>query len=156
MEYVSGKLSPCKAGISCPRDILGVSLHLDCEYFKHSWQFSTNFSNWSFRPGQYTVSFALSLHFVSPRWPSWINLSISAFFMLGTTILVPFNMSPSSMVSSSRNVQNACISLGSSFILLGLPFCIVYLSMARVSSACEASHNCCKQSILALSWLVIW
>ena len=145
-----------KTGISWPRDMLGVSLHFDCKYFRHSWQFSTNLSNWSFMPGHYTVSFALSLHFVDPRWPLWINFSISDCFWLGTTILVPFSVSPSSMVNSFWNVQNACILLGSSFILLGHPFCIVYLNMARVSSTCEASCNCCKLSLLALSCIVIW
>ena len=145
-----------KASISWPRDICNGCLHLDCNYFKHNWQFSTNFSNWSFRTGQYTVSFALSLHFVRPRWPSWMSLRISTCLVLGTTILVPFNIKPSSMVSSSLNVQYGWISFGSSLIVLGHPFCIVYLSIARVSSACEASHNCCKLSLLALSWLVIW
>ena len=145
-----------KAGISWPKDMLGVSLHFDCEYFRHSWQFSTNFPSWSFKPGQYTVSFACSLHFVNPRWPSWINFSISACLWLGITVLVPFSIRPSSIVISSLNVQNACILLGSSFMLLSHPICIVYLSMTWVSSACVASYNCCKLSFIALSWLVIW
>ena len=102
------------------------------------------------------VSFACSLHFVNPRWPSWINFSISACFWLGITIFVPFRISPSSIVISSQNVQNACILFGGSFMLLGYPFCIVYLSMTRVSSACVDSCNCCKLSLLAWSWLVIW
>ena len=133
-----------------------VALHLDCKDFKHNWQFSTNFSNWSFRPGQYTVSLALSLHFVRPRWPSWMSFTISTCFALGTTILVSFNIRPSSMVSSSLNVQYGWFSLRSSLIVLGHPFWIVYLNIARVSSACGASHNCCKLSLLPLSWLVIW
>ena len=145
-----------KAGISWPKDMLGVSLHFDCKYFRHSWQFSTNFSNWSFKLGQYTVSFVLSLHFVNPRWLLWINFSISACFWIGITNLVPFSISPSSMVISSLNVQNAWLLLGSSFMLLGHPFCIVYLSMARVSLACVASCNCCKLSLLELSWLATW
>ena len=145
-----------KAGISWPKDILGGGLYFDCEYFRHSWQFSTSLSSWSFKPGQYTVSFAHSFHFVNPRWPSWINFSISACFWLGITILVPFRISPSSIVISSLNVQNACIVLGSSFMLLGHPFCIVYWSTTRVSSACVASCNCYRLSVLALRWPVIW
>ena len=53
----------------------------DLEYFRHSWQLSTSCSSWSFSPGQYTACLACSLHFVSPRWPSWICFRIASCFL---------------------------------------------------------------------------
>ena len=143
-----------KAGISWPRDTLGVSLHFDCKYFRHSWQFSPNSPTGHL--SQASIQFLLpSACILSIPGDLHESTLVSACFWLGITILVPFSISPSSMVISSLNVQNACILLGSSFMLLGHPFCILYLSMARVSSPCKASHNCCKLSLLALSWLII-
>ena len=143
-------------GISCPSDICGACLHLDCGYFKHNWQFRISCSNCSFSPGQYTTSFANSLHLVSPKWPLCIYFNMSPCFLLGMTILVLFNTRPSSMVSSSQKVQNGCISLGTSLILLGHPCCIVYFNITSVSSACVASLICCKLSLLVFNWLIIW
>ena len=105
-------------------------------------------SNCLFSPGQYTDSFAHSLHLVSPRYPFCISLSMSSCFLLGMTILVPFNTRPSSMVNSSQKAQNGWILLGTSLILLGHPCCMVCFNIASVSSACGASTICCKLSLL--------
>ena len=89
------------------RDLRLCDIHFsfNLEYFKQSWQFSTNCSNCSFMPGQYTVSLALILHLLRPRCPSCISLRISSLFLSGIIILVPFNINPSSIVSSSWKVQ---------------------------------------------------
>ena len=109
---------------SCPSDMFGACLLFAFEYFKHSSQFKTNFSNCSLIPSQYTISLHQSLHFPRPKWPSCITCNICLPLLLGITIQVPFSISPSSIVSSSRNVQYACISGGTSFIELGHPFVI--------------------------------
>ena len=133
-------------GISCPSDLFEGCLHLDWEYLRHNGQFNMSFSNCLLSPSQYTVSFTCSLHLVRPRFPSGISLSIASCFLLGMTILVPFRIKPSSMVSSSLKVQKGWISLGTSFILLGQPWLMVYFKIASVSSTCIASLSCCKLS----------
>ena len=133
-----------------------VNFSFDLEYFRQSWQFKTSCTNCSFKPSQYTVSLALIWHLLRPRCPSCICLRISSLFLSGITILVPFNIRPSSIVSSSWNVQYFCISLGTSLIVLGHPCCMTCFKIARLSSACVASHILCRLSLLALSWLVIW
>ena len=92
-------------GISYLRDVVGLGLCLECEYFKHSSQFKINLSSWSFKPGQYTISVALTLHLPRPKYSSWMSLSVAPHFLCGTTIQVAFKILPSSTVSSSLNVQ---------------------------------------------------
>ena len=41
-------------------------------------------------------------------------------------------------------------------MVFGHPCCIICFKIARLSSACVASHMLCRLSFLALSWLVIW
>ena len=138
------------AGISWPRAVCGASLFFDLEYYKQSWQFKMSCSNWSLRPCQYTVSLACIWHLFRPKCPSWICWSICSLFTSGITILVPFSISPSSIVSSSWNVQYFCISWGTSLTVLGHPCCIMCFKIARLSSACMASHILCRLSFLAL------
>ena len=128
-------------GISCPRDVVGLGLHLDCEYLRHSSQFKINISNWSFKPAQYTVSLALSLHLPRPKHPSCMSWSVAWCFLCGTTIQVPFNTIPSSMVSSSLKVQYDCILPGTSLIVLGHPCVIVCLSSTSSSSSKVSSSH---------------
>ena len=142
------------AGTSWPRAVCGVLLFFDLEYFKQSWQFKISCSNWSLRPGQYTVSLAHIWHLFKPKCPLWICQSICSLFASGITILVPFSIRPSSIVSSSWNVQYFWISWGTSLIVLGHPCCIMCFNIARLSSACVASRILCRLSSLALSWLV--
>ena len=122
-------------GISCPNDELVSGFFLDLEYFKHSWQLSTICFSWSFTPGQYTDCMAHSLHFWSPKWLSWIWLRIVSHCLLGTTILVPFRIRPSSVVSSSQNVQYGCRTCSISLMVLGHPDIMVCLRRASSSSA---------------------
>ena len=68
-----------KIGISWPSDMLGVSLHLIVSFFKDSWQFSTNFSSWSFRPGQYTASLPSAC---TSSDPGDLHESIQAFLLV--------------------------------------------------------------------------
>ena len=143
-------------GISCPRDVLGFSLHLEWEYFKHSSQFNTNFSNWSFKQGQYTVSLALSLHLPRPKCPLSMSCNVAWCFLCGITILVPFKIIPSSTVSSSLKVQYDCILLDTSLMVLGHPCVMVCLSSASLSSSGVAILIWFKLSLLVLNWLVIW
>ena len=143
-------------GTSWPRAVCRVPFFFDLEYLRQSWQFRMSCSNWTFRPGQYTVSLACIWHLLRPKCPSWICSRISSLFSSGITILVPFNIRPSSIVSSSQNVQYFCISWGTSLIVLGHPCWIMCFKIARLSSACVASHILCRLSFLALSWLVIW
>ena len=63
---------------------------------------------------------------------------------------------PSSMVSSSRNVQYGCRTCGISLILLGHPNIIVCFSSASSSSAWVACQISCKLLLLAGSWCEIW
>ena len=130
-------------GIACPRDVIGFCLHLEWEYFKHSSQFNTKFSSWSFNPGQYTVSLPLSCY-------------VASCFLCGTTIQVPFKIIPSPTVSSSLKVKYGCILLGTSLIVLGHPWVRVCLSSANSSSSWVAILIWFKLSLLALNWLVIW
>ena len=69
---------------------------------------------------------------------------------------VPFSINPSSIVSSSCNVQYFWISWGTSLTVLGHPCWIMCFRIARLSSACVASLILCRLSFQALSWLVIW
>ena len=129
---------------------------LDLEYFKHSWQLSTSCFSWSFIPGQYTDCIAHGLHFLSPKWLSWIWLRIVSHFLLGMTICVPFRMRPSSIVSSSQSVQYECRTCSISLIVLGHPDIIVCFSNASSSSAWVACQSSCSLSLLAGSWCEIW
>ena len=122
----------------------------------HSSQFRTRFSNSVFSQGQYTVSLALNLHLLSPKWLLCNCFSMACCCLLGITILVPFNMRPSSMVSSFLKVQYGCSSGGTCLIFLGHPCMMVCFSMASSSLACVATLNCCKVSLLAGNCLVIW
>ena len=88
-------LDPAYTGISCPRNVVGLGLHLTCRYLRPSSQFRINFSSWSFKPG---LSLALSLHFPRPRCLSWMRLRLALHFLCGTTIWVPFKTIPSSTV----------------------------------------------------------
>ena len=141
-------------GTSWPRAVGGILLFFDFEYFKQSWQLRIRFSSWSLRPGQYTVSFALIWHLLSPKCPC-ICFRIPSLILSGITIHVPFSINPSSIVSSSQNVQYFCISWGTSLIVLGHPCCIMCFKIARLSSACVASLILWRLSFWALSWLVI-
>ena len=143
-------------GIFCPRDVVGLGLHLDCEYLRHSSQFKANFSGWSFKPGQYTVSLSLSLHLPRPKHPSCMSWSVTWHFLCGTTIQVPFKTIPSSMVCSSLNVQYGCISFGTSLMVHGHPCIMVCLSNASSSSSWVAVLIWFKPSLLAINWYVIW
>ena len=133
---------------SCPNDMFGFCLFFAFEYFKHSSQFKTNFSNCSLIPGQYTISLHWSLHFPRPKWPSCIIFNICLHLLLGITTWIPFSISPSSIVSSSQNVQYACISGGTSFIELGHPFVIVCFN--RMSSS--LSWGQCGVGLMCHSW----
>ena len=72
------------------------------------------------------------------------------------TICVPFRMRPSSIVSSSWNVQHGCRTWGISLIVLGHPDIIVCFSNASSSSAWVACWSSCSLSLLAGSWCEIW
>ena len=139
-------------GTSWPKDKLGSCLLLEYEYFKHNAQFKTGFSNWSFSPGWYTVSFVCSLHLLRPKCPSCISFSIASCFLAGMTILVPFKIKPSSTVSSSLKIQFCCKMGGTCMIELGQLCMIVCFSKARSSSACLDTLSWCKLSLLAQSW----
>ena len=128
----------------------------DLEYFRHNWQLRTSCSSWLFSPGQYTACFAWSLHFVSPRWLSWICLRIASHFLCGMTIWVPFRMRPSSMVNSLQNVQYGCRTCGISLMLLGHPIIMVCFRSASLLSVWVAYWISCKLSHLAGSWWEIW
>ena len=141
---------------SCPSDMFGACLLFTFEYLKHISQFKINFSNCSLVPNQYTVSLYWSLHFPRPKWPLCIICNISLHLLLGITIQVPFSISPSSIVSSSWNVQYACISGGTTFMELGHPFVIMCFNRMSSSSSWVAVHSWFNVSLLALSWLVIW
>ena len=136
---------------SCPSDMFGACLLFAFEYFKHNLQFKTNFSNCSLIPGQYTVSLHQSLHFSRLKWPLCINCNICLCLLLGITIHVPFIISPSSIVSSSQNVQYACISGGTSFMELGQPFVTVCFNRMSSSSSWVAVQSWFNVSLLALS-----
>ena len=143
-----------ESGVSWPNARFAPCFFLELEYFKHSWQLSTNFSGWSFNPGQYTVCFACNLHLLSQRWLSWMWLRIFSRFLLGMTILVPFKMRPSSMVSFPWNVQYGCRTGDISLIVLGHPDMIVCFNNAR--SAWVASPSSCSLLLLAGSCCDIW
>ena len=81
---------------------------------------------------------------------------MASCFLLGITILVPLRIRPSYMVSSSLKVQKGWILLGRSLILLYHAWWLEYFQIASVLSACVASLSCCKLSLLAFNWLVIW
>ena len=93
------------SGIYWLRDKLGFCLHLEYKYLRQSSQFRINFTSWSLNPCQWTVSFACSLHLFRPKLPSWISFKTASCCLAGTTIKVPFKRIPSSIVSSSLNVQ---------------------------------------------------
>ena len=115
MKNVSGKLGPRMHWYF-------LGLCLACEYLRQSQQFRINFSSWLFKPVQYTVSTAFSLHLPVPKCPSWMNLSVTSHFLCGTTIWIPFKTIPSSMVSSSLKVQYSCsLTWHSSHGVLGHP-----------------------------------
>ena len=143
-------------GISCPRGVLGFSLHLEWEYFKHSSQLSINFSSWSLKPGQQTVSLALSLHLPRPKCPSCVSWRVAWHFLWGITMQAPFKTIPYSTVSSSLKVQYGEISLGTSLMVPGYPCIIVCLSKASSSTSLVAILISFRLPLLALSWLVIW
>ena len=138
------------------RTCLDACLLFALEYFKHSSQLKTNFSDCSLIPSQYTISLHQSLHFPRPKWPLCIDINICLCLLLGITIWVPFSTSPSSVISSSQNIQYACISGGTSFMELGHPFVIVYFNRMSSSSSWVAVWSWFNVSILALSWLVIF
>ena len=69
-------------GISCPRDALGFCLCLEFEYFIHTVHNLKPTSSWSFKPGQYTVSLALSLHLPRPKCPSCMSCSVAWHFFV--------------------------------------------------------------------------
>ena len=140
----------------CPKDMFGACLLFAFEYFKHSPQFKTNFSSCSLIPGQYTMSLHCSLHFPKPKWSSCIIAKICLHLLLGITIQVPFHTSPSSTVISPWKVQYACISGGTSFMVLGHLFVIVCFNRMSSSSSWVAVQSWFKVSLLAFSWLVIW
>ena len=52
IKYIDGQFCPWMDFISCPRELCGGCLHLDCEYLRHNWQFKMSFSSCSLRPGQ--------------------------------------------------------------------------------------------------------
>ena len=108
---------------------------LDLKYFRHSWQLSTSCSSWLFNHGQYTTCFACSLHFVSPKWLSWICQRIASRFLCGITIRVPFRKRLSLMVSSLWNVQYGWRICRISLMLLGHPIIIVCFRSTSLSSA---------------------
>ena len=143
-------------GISWCNDVLGFCLHLEWEYFKHSSQLRISFSRSSFMPGQYTLSFTLSLHFTKPKCPSCIRWRIDWHFLLAITMHVPFKTIPSSTVSYSQKVQNGWISLGASWIVLGHPCVVVYFNEAGLSFSSTAVLISCKLTLLVFKWLVIW
>ena len=126
-------------------------LSFDLEYFKQSWQFSINCSNCSFMPSQYTVSLALILHLLRPRWPSCINFRISSLFLLGIIIPIPFSTNPSSIVSSSWKVQYFCTSVRTSLMVLGHPCWMMCFRIPSLSSSCVTSQRLCRLLLLALS-----
>ena len=59
-------------------------------------------------PGQYTVDLALSLHLKIPKCPVWRHLRHSFCSDFGITILVPFMMTPSTMLKFHLCNKNAC------------------------------------------------
>ena len=144
------------AGTSWPRAVGGVLLFFDFEYFKQSWQLRIRFSSWSLRPGQYTVSFALIWHLLNPKCPSCICFRIPSLISSGITMHIPFSISPSSIVSSSWNVQYFCISWGTSFTVLGHLCWMMCFRIVRLSLACVACLISWRLSSQALSWLIIW
>ena len=150
-SFVQGKI-----GTSWPNVEHSSDFHFDLECFRHSWQFSISCSSWSFSPSQYTTCLACSLHFVSPRWLSWICLRIASHFFAGMMIWVPFRMRPSSMVNSSWKVQYGWRICKISLILVGQPVIIVCLRSASSSSNWVACLISCKLSLLAKSWCDIW
>ena len=120
-------------GTSWSKDKLGSCLCSECEYFRHNSQFKTGFSNWLLSPGQYTVSLACSLHLLRPKCPSCINLSMASHFLSGMTILVPFKIKPSSIISSSLNVQSHMVVDLEVFVWLSLAILALwYVSTKQV------------------------
>ena len=108
----------------------------------------------------FLTSILTALHvvyiFLSPKWLSWIWLRIVSHFLLGMTIHVPFRMRPSSIVSSSQNVQYGCRTCGISLMVLGHPDMIMCFSNASSTSAWVACWSSCNLSLLAGSWCEIW
>ena len=143
-------------GTSWPKVEHSSVFFFDLEYLRHSWQFNISCSSCSFRPGQYTAWLARSLHFVSPRWLSWICLRIASHLVVGMTMQVPFKTRPSSMVRSSRKVQYGWRICGISLILAGQLVIIVCLRRASSLSVWVACLMACKLSLLAGSWWDMW
>ena len=83
-------------------------------------------------------------------------MRITSHFLLGMTILVPFKMSPSSMVNSSWNVQYGWRIGGIYLMLLSHPVMMVYFSKASSSSAWLASQSSCNLLLLTRSCCDIW
>ena len=136
-------------GTSCPRVELSYVFFFDLEYLRHKGQFNISCSSCSFRPGQYTACLALSLHFVSPKWLSWICVKIDSRLVVGMTIWVPFRTRPSLMVNSSLKVQYGWRICGISFMLAGQPVIIVCLRRTSSSLDWVACLIACKLSHLA-------
>ena len=95
------------------------------KYFKHSSQLRIKFSCWSFKPGQYTVSLALSSHLPTLKCPSCICWNVGWCFLCGIKMQVPFQTIPSSTVSSSLKVQYGWIPLSASLMVLCHPWVMV-------------------------------
>ena len=151
----SGKPGPRMCWYFLPRGLVGLGLCLDSEYLRHGSQFKINFSCWSFKPGQYTVSLVLSLHLRRPKCPLCMSRSVAWHFLCGTTFWVPIKTIPSLMVSSLLKVQYVCISLGISLMLLDHQCIMVCFSSASSLSSWVAILIWLKLSLLALRWLVI-
>ena len=143
-------------GISCPRNVLGFCLHLECEYFKHSSQLTltSQAGHSSLANTLYLCLWAYILP--RPKCPSCMSCNVAWHFFCGTTIQVPFKTTPSSTASSSLKVQYGCISLGTSLMVLDHPCVMVCLTSASSSSSWVAILTWFKLSLLALNWLVIW
>ena len=111
--------------------------------------------NSSYNPGQYIDCLAMFRHFSNARCPvcrSWI---ISICKVCGTMIQAPFSRRPSSIVTTSWNVQYGWISFGRSHISWGHLVWTICLSSANSSSWAVSVWNWFNLSAVAGNCLVM-
>ena len=75
---------------------------------------------------------------------------------LGITILVPFKIKSILNCHFFPKCAECLYFTWEFFYVTWPPLLYSIFEYGKVSSACVASHNCCKLSLLSLSWLVIW
>ncbi|CAH8615308.1 unnamed protein product, partial [Dicrocoelium dendriticum] len=105
--------------------------------------------------GQNNSSLALATQLLVPICEQCINSTIERCSTFGTTILLPLNINPSWVMSSSRKWKNGVISLGRYFLSFGHLFIIVCFSSMDSSSSVHR-WSCCKRSSVTAINCVAW